>query len=165
MDDLRAVAEGLNKDELAALEAAGVSLVGSPSDPTGELAEARGRAAVEAFWAESLTFEEVEVLLAVPVDVVEAKAAARELALVAGGVGAGLRLARWQFVGSTVLPGLVEVLGAAGPIHPIALANWAQRADVDLVRGGRPMSPVEWLASGGDVQVVAELAVCASAQG
>jgi len=70
----------------------------------------------------------------------------------------------WQFQcadesGSGGLPHLAEVI-AAFPTgsHPVTVRSFMTTPDDDLAVGGRPLSPREWLLSGGAPAVVVELA-------
>lgn len=66
---------------------------------------------------------------------------------------------RWQLVGRKPLPGLREVLGVLRPtLHPLTVDHWMTTVNVDLIVDEEPVSPVEWLASGGPGKVVAALA-------
>lgn len=106
---------------------------------------------------ESLSVEQTAELLVV--DASRVRHRVRDRALYAFKIGGGLRLPAWQFHGHAVIPGLRSVLAALPPdLHPLELAGFMTAADSDLVVGGQPTSPREWLIGGGDVGVVVELA-------
>ena len=65
---------------------------------------------------------------------------------------------RCQLVGSRPLPGLEVIAEAAAGVHPLTLAGFMTRSDVDLEVDGEPVSPIEWLVAGGDPAAVADLA-------
>jgi len=71
----------------------------------------------------------------------------------------GWRLPEFQFVDHGTLPGIERVLPAldAG-MHPLAVEGFFTRNQPDLEFEGEIVSPVDWLAAGGDPAVVAELA-------
>jgi len=54
--------------------------------------------------------------------------------------------------------GLDRVFAALAPdLHPVAVAGFLRTPHPDLTLRGRPMSPIEWLHSGGDVAPVLRL--------
>ncbi len=68
-------------------------------------------------------------------------------------------LPAFQFTGEVLVPGIGRVLEAASPqLHVVELWSWFTNPDPDLEFGGRPLSPRDWLLSGGDVVRVVELA-------
>ena len=64
----------------------------------------------------------------------------------------------WQFVDGKLVAGLRQLGDVAAAVHPLTLRAFMLRADVDLAMGGLPVSPLRWLATGGDPAVVADLA-------
>lgn len=69
------------------------------------------------------------------------------------------RLPRFQFRDGAVVPGLDQVVRHLPEfLQPLAVENFLTRPSVDLDTGEGPVSPVDWLASGGDFATVAELA-------
>lgn len=69
------------------------------------------------------------------------------------------RIPDFQFSGDGVVPGLPAVLRAVPwGLHPLALRNWLMRPELDLEIDGRAVSPLDWLESGGDPEVVVALA-------
>lgn len=65
----------------------------------------------------------------------------------------------WQLDDASVLRGLKSTLVAmdAG-LHPLTVDHWFNAPNLELTVGGEAMSPVEWLRTGGKVEVVAALA-------
>lgn len=54
--------------------------------------------------------------------------------------------------------GLDRVLAALAPdLHPVAVAGFLRAPNADLTLDGRPLTPAEWLRSGGDVEPVLRL--------
>ncbi|UTT71294.1 hypothetical protein NMQ03_09540 [Arthrobacter sp. DNA4] len=71
----------------------------------------------------------------------------------------GWRLPEFQFAEHGALPGIERVLPALNAgLHPLAVEGFFTRSQPDLEFEGEAVSPVEWLAAGGDPTVVAELA-------
>jgi hypothetical protein len=71
------------------------------------------------------------------------------------------RLPAFQFEGDRTVPGLDRVLPRLDPtLHPVALWQWLMEPDPDLVlaEGATPLSPRDWLRSGGSVDAVAGIA-------
>ena len=71
------------------------------------------------------------------------------------------RLPAWQFTDDAerrVLPGLTTVVHAL-PVDmcPASVLGVMTTAQEDLVDGGAPVTPVEWLRGGGDPQAVVDL--------
>lgn len=73
--------------------------------------------------------------------------------------GKDLRYPTWQFTtGGNVIPGLAELRAAIDPQrHPADVAAIMMTPQEDLVVRGRPATPAQWLASGGDVRPVVDL--------
>lgn len=147
---------GLPEAELEALHAAGISLEGSPTDPTGAGQVARGLARSQQFREEALTVAKAAKKLKVSDGRVRQLIAAGSVMSIPNGEGAHL-LPAWQFAGDRLLPGLDEVTKAAAGLHPLTLAGFMARSDVDFEIEGEPVSPIEWLVAGGDPTVVAGL--------
>jgi len=75
--------------------------------------------------------------------------------------GTNWRIPRFQFEGKRVVPSLDAVLPSVrADIHPVALRRWLTTAnpDLPLERDDRTVSPLDWLASGGDPAPVVALA-------
>jgi len=66
---------------------------------------------------------------------------------------------RWQFRDHETVPGLRTVLEALpADLHPLVVRGWFTSADVDFDLDGDSLSPIDWLATGGDPAVAADLA-------
>ncbi|MGN7190486.1 hypothetical protein [Curtobacterium sp. SAFR-003] len=72
--------------------------------------------------------------------------------------GEDLRYPAWQFTDDPslpVLPGLARLTREWGDqMHPSAIHAFMYNADLEIKGTDEPFTPVEWLAIGGDVQVV-----------
>lgn len=72
-----------------------------------------------------------------------------------GTPGQSLRFPRWQFVGNSPLRGLRKVMRAfPSHLHPLSIERFMTTPNQELEN----MTPVEWLASDGDADVVAKVA-------
>jgi hypothetical protein len=145
--------DALSTAEVSTLRAAGVDLTGPPEgadaqvSTVGELARLIG---------EALDTDEAGTLLNVTPGRVRQRLASRHLHGIRA--GSAWRIPRWQFPGGAPLPGLDKVVPALpGALHPLAIEHLMTSPHVDLMVGQRPISPVEWLASGGDPDRVARL--------
>jgi hypothetical protein len=64
-----------------------------------------------------------------------------------------------QFAGDHLVPNIGAVSRALPAELPVvAIANWLTTPEADLERNGEPVSPIVWLAEGGDARPVAALA-------
>ncbi len=64
----------------------------------------------------------------------------------------------WQFAGHRLLRGLRPVLAALDPaLHPLVVDHWFTTPNIDLAVDGDELSPVLWLATGGDAGALVEL--------
>lgn len=82
----------------------------------------------------------------------------RDRALYAFKIGGALRLQVWQFHGRNPIPGLRTLLAALPTdLHPLEVAGFTTTPDGDLTVDDEPISPREWLVSGGDIRLVIEL--------
>lgn len=105
----------------------------------------------------SLSVEQVAKLLLV--DGSRVRHRVRDRALYAFKVGAGLRLPTWQFERHEAIPGLRSLLAAFPPeLHPLEVAGFMTTPTSDLVVADEAISPRDWLAGGGDIGAVVELA-------
>jgi hypothetical protein len=67
----------------------------------------------------------------------------------------GWRLPLFQFDGDRLIPGLASVLPRLPrDRHPLAIITWFESPDADLEIDDRPVSPRDWLRSGGDPTAV-----------
>lgn len=69
------------------------------------------------------------------------------------------RLPTFQFTPQGTVPGIQESLRALpGDLHPIAVLEWFRNPDPDLEIEDEPVSPLDWLRSGGDPARVSAIA-------
>jgi excisionase family DNA binding protein len=69
------------------------------------------------------------------------------------------RLPLWQFSDGQVVPGLERVIEHLSPgLHPLGVEGFLTTPKPELVIDERTVSPLEWLAAGGDPEPIAELA-------
>lgn len=127
-------------------------------DPTAEVRpSALDLATIAGVAVTSLDVEQVAALLGISTSRVRHQLA--DGALYSLKAGRKRLLPRWQFVGSSPLPGLAGVLAALpGDLHPVAVERWFVSPDDTLEVDDRPVSPKEWLAGGGDPASVIALA-------
>lgn len=156
----------LRPDEVAALRGAGFDLESLPSSRDDALA--RTMLTYACLVATSLSVAEAARLLKLDASRIRQRLAARTL------YGIKLRhawhLPRFQFDGNRVIPG-VEIVSPRlrEDLHPVAVFKWFTSPDPDLViedalpeeksgESSLPISPRDWLRSGGNPEVVARLA-------
>jgi hypothetical protein len=75
--------------------------------------------------------------------------------------GGEWRYPRWQFdpEAGREIPGLADVLPSLSPrLHPIAVYRFLTEPSPDLELDDQPVSPISWLATGGDPGPVADIA-------
>jgi hypothetical protein len=156
----------LTTSEAAALQEAGFDL---GTDAYG-LDDAVTRTAIEyaTLIATSLSVPKVAHMLGVDDSRIRQRLAARMLYGLK--VEHAWRLPVFQFEGNRVIPGVDKIFPRLRPdVHPIAVYTWFTSPDPDLVversnatetddETARPMSPRDWLRSGGNAEIVAELA-------
>lgn len=105
---------------------------------------------------ESLSVEQAATLLTL--DPSRVRHRVRDRALYAFKIGGGLRLPTWQFHRAGSIPGLRTLLAALPTdLHPLEVAGFMTTADGGLAVDDEPISPREWLVSGGDVLLAVEL--------
>jgi len=69
------------------------------------------------------------------------------------------RLPSFQFGTRGAVPGIQEALrDLPHDLHPVEVLEWFQQPDADLEIEERPVSPLEWLRSGGSPERVGEMA-------
>ena len=150
----------LTDAEGSALAGGGFSL--DSMDPGLDDPLARTTAEYAALLATSLSAPEVSRALGVDSSRVRQRLAERTLYGIK--LRGGWRLPAFQFEGQDLLPGIDQVLPHLGPeLHPVAVYRWFTTPDPDLVigegdNGVRIVSPHDWLRTGRDPSVVAELA-------
>lgn len=142
--------------ERDALRRAGVNLAGPEGDPTGVAQLTAGIARVNEFRAAALSVAQAAARLGVSQGRVRQQIRAREVASLPSNDGTH-QLPAWQFLDDRLVPGLGTVLPQADGVHPLTLAHFMTRPDPDLVVDGDPVAPVEWLAGGGNADLVADL--------
>lgn len=143
-----------DQDETA-LNEAGVDLSGpaeGKADPVLTTAARYAR-----FMSNSLTVRDAAQLLGVTEGRVRQRLAERTLYGVRSGTREW-RLPQWQFVSDGALPGLAEVLTTLPvALHPLAIDSFFKSPSPELNVDGEDLSPVQWLETGGDPTLVAEL--------
>lgn len=122
----------------------------------------RSRAAVDELVHESsLSIAEVTELTGCAGASIRRSARLGDLYALNPGDSRGLQFPEWQFVGSQVVPGLARIITALPEgTHPLVIERF-MTGTRDLLDG---RSPVDWLATGGDVQKVVQLAGPTAAQ-
>lgn len=148
--------QGLDADQIAGLEAVQADL--RPRGRRERDPRADAAAGYAAVLAGSLTVGQAAQALGVDTSRVRHRLAARQLL----GVRRtdGWRLPVWQFgVDGHPLPGLEQVLRVLpADVHPVALSRFFVSPAPELRIGRTTVSPRDWLAGGGDPQLVAVLA-------
>ncbi|GHF04684.1 hypothetical protein GCM10011600_01430 [Pseudolysinimonas yzui] len=143
-----------SEGEAAILATSGVNLEGAADgihDPTAATA-----ARIALLMAESLTTADCAAQLRVSPGRVRQRISAKTL--YAFDDGGEWRIPIWQFVGRSQVVGLEKVAQSIPTdVHPLAVQNFMARPSVDLLVDGVSLSPLEWLASGGSPEKVAEL--------
>jgi hypothetical protein len=150
--------DAFSGSEQTALAEAGVDLSGPPpeaEDPA-ELTASR----FAAMFGQALTVSAAAARLSVTSGRIRQRIADRTLYGLRAPRSSEWRLPLWQFRSGDVLPGLEVVLPALPVyLHPLAVYRFISTANVDLAVDEKVLSPIEWLDSGGDPRLVAELAV------
>lgn len=155
--NVRDQASGIPQAELEALTQAGIDLGGSTSDPSGAGQVASGLARFQQFRDDALSVAEAARALGVTDGRVRQLITADAVLTIPNGEGSYL-LPRWQFAEGQLLPGIRELAQVAAEVHPLTLAGFMTRPDVDLEVDGEAASPRQWLTGGGEPTAVAELA-------
>lgn len=108
--------------------------------------------------AMSFTVEQVAVALGIHPSLVRRRI--RDASLAAIRVGRANRLPSWQFTDDLVpLPGLRAVLAALPRhLHPLGFLGFMTTPQPELEIDGNPVAPRVWLASGGDPELIVDLA-------
>jgi len=142
------------RGEVEALSQGGLDL----SRASGE-GLARTAARYAALRAVALTECEAAALLGVSESRVRQRIGERTLYAVRA--GRERRLPRFQFAGEGLVPNVGDVLREIPEdAHPLAVEGWFASPDPDLVfgEGEDPLSPRDWLLSGGSAEVLRPLA-------
>jgi excisionase family DNA binding protein len=146
-----------SEGEIMALEEGGLDL--SPQEETGPDPLARTAARYVALLASALTTREAAEML----EVGESRVRQRLGEGTLYGVKAGRenRLPAFQFEGGREVPRIAQVLKRVDrSLHPVAVLNWFMLPNPDLLldeEEARPVSPRQWLLSGGDPEVLVHL--------
>lgn len=154
--DLSDRSGGVPDAELTALREAGIILEGSGADPSGAAQVALGQARAQQVHEGALSVADAAELLNLTPGRVRQKIASGDVMAIPG--SDPHLLPNWQFVEGRLVAGLRELADVAMAVHPLTLRAFMLRADVDLEIDGLPVSPLRWLATGGDPAVVADLA-------
>jgi hypothetical protein len=146
-------------EERALLEEGGADL--GPLRPGEDEAVVRTAAAYAALLASALTVPEAARRLGVDGSRIRQRLSARQMYGIRRPTGWLLPI--FQFEGDRLVPGIERVLPRLNAhLHPLAVVGWFTRPHPDLFRPDdpdeTPISPLEWLRSGGDPEVAAELA-------
>jgi hypothetical protein len=147
----------LTEAEASLLDQAG--FVESENDRPG--AFERSRIEFELLVSQSLTLEKAAKILAVNPSRLRQRLALRTLYGIKE--GRSWRLPTFQFDArrKKLVRGIDKVVPQIRPdAHPLAVASWFSAPHQDLVTGDEdePVSPLRWLAAGGSVETVAQLA-------
>lgn len=146
-------------EEVAALERGGVDL--SPSKPDEPDPLARTAARYAAMLATSYTTSEVARTLGKTDGRVRQRVAEKTLYGLQA-AGRGHRLPAFQFEGGRGVPNIGKVIRVLPEdLHPVEVLNWFTMPNADLYldeEEERPVSPKEWLLSGGNPEVLVPLA-------
>ena len=146
----------LTKAEAAALQGGGADLSpredGEP-DPLAPVAARYG-----ALLATALSVPEAATRLGVDASRVRHRLA--EGSLYGIRLRSGWRLPAFQFdCDGALVPGIDDVLRLVpDDLHPVALWSWLETPSAELFLGGRPVTPLRWLRTGGDPAALAALA-------
>lgn len=147
---------GLTRGELDALTDGG--FIGSPGDaPTVDPA-VRTAARYVALVANSLTVRQAAERLGVNESRIRQRLLERSI--IGWKKGRSWMLPHWQFApDGRLIPGIATIAAElARDLHPLAAWKWFTLPNPDLTVEGNPVSPAEWLLSGGDATIVAEQA-------
>ncbi|HEX9774591.1 MAG TPA: hypothetical protein VGB83_03310 [Actinomycetota bacterium] len=162
---LEAAAEELEAAEsagtLPAHERAVWATVGAPLDDESALPRAKARASVRFadLVASSIVGDAAVARKLGGVDPSRISQRLSERSLYAFEGPKGRCFPRWQFRGGKPLPGLKVVFARmAKDVHPLVVDHWFTTPNVDLAVEEEPVSPADWLATGGRPDRAAELA-------
>lgn len=151
-----ASASGLTANEESVLAHHG-GIERSAPDDAGSVARATLRAFSSNLAEETRTSISVQQAAEqLDVDASRVRHRLRDRALYGFKIGSSIRLPLWQFgQGGAPIPGLRAVLAALPEgLHPLETQGFMSAPDPGLTIGDEPVSPRDWLAQGGDVNVV-----------
>ncbi|QTJ64409.1 DNA-binding protein [Rhodococcus sp. ZPP] len=142
----------LSDHDAALYDAAGFTE--DPLAPAAAAAERERR--MRELTASAKTVEEVARLLGVSTSRIRQRAGTGSVWTIK--VGNKLLLPAVQFTGAAMVPNLDRILTALPDgLHPLALERALTDPRADLALDGRPVSVIDWLASGGDVETALEV--------
>jgi hypothetical protein len=148
-------AAALTESEEAALREAGSLRHALPA--FADRASTKTAVATLQLQAEALTVKQAAAKLKVTEGRIRQRLAARTLFGIP--TSGGWRIPLVQFGTTGLVRGLEQVLPALrSDAHPLVVEHFLSSPHVDLILDREQLSPLEWLASGGDVSVVVELA-------
>lgn len=132
--------------------------IGEPSPDAVQRASVRTTAAVVALVATAPTTNELAARLGIDPSRVRHRATGGSMYAIR--TGRQKRYPAWQFgPDGDPLPGLKAVLSALpGDLHPLSVQGFMTTPQPEFEIDGREVSAAEWLAGGGDVGIVVELA-------
>lgn len=143
--------------QLSDHDAALYDAAGFTEDPLAPAAAAAGREQrMRELTATAKTVEEAAHLLGVSTSRIRQRAAAGSVWAIK--VGNKLLLPAVQFTGEAMVPNLDRILTLLPDgLHPLALERALADPRADLLLDGGPVSVIEWLTSGGDVDTALEI--------
>jgi hypothetical protein len=154
----RAASPDLDAETRALLERGGLTFAPLPDERQSPLARTAAKNAV--LLATARTVAEAASLLGVNPSRVRQRLGQRTLYGIK--TARGWRLSAFQFdldQPDRLVPGIGRVLAALpADLHPVAIYNWFTLPDPDLTWQGEPLSPLDWLRSGGDLEPAAAIA-------
>jgi hypothetical protein len=154
----RVASPDLHPETRALLERGGLTFAPLPDERRSPLA--RTAATYAALLATARAAAEAASLLGVDPSRVRQRLGQRTLYGIK--TARGWRLPAFQFdldQPDRLVPGIGRVLAALpADLHPVAVYNWFTLPDPDLTWQGEPLSPLDWLRSGGDPAPAAAIA-------
>ena len=157
----------LSDDEAGFLREAGVNLsVFSPTEQSLDSPLIRTAEEYAALLATSLSISELAARLGIHPSRLRHRLAEHTLFGIKDGATWRLPLFQLDDSAQRLVPGLEQVAPTWTGFHPIAVRRWFVEPSSDLqVGGGAPVSPRDWLLTGGDPRTVVELATELHADG
>ncbi|HEX5533523.1 MAG TPA: hypothetical protein VFX33_07260 [Actinomycetales bacterium] len=146
----------LSQHERDILESAGVDLDGPDDFGRPEITTAAQYAAL---LHDALTVDQAAERLQVSPGRVRQRLSDRTLYGIQSGGRRTWRMPSWQFTQDGAVPGIDTVLRSLPPqLHPVTVTEFMHATTTDLSVVGHAVSPLQWLLSGHDPSVVADLA-------
>ena len=147
----------LSEPEERRLRAGGLDA--SPLKPSEAHLLHRAAAEYARLLADSYSVEEAAARLGVNGSRIRQRLTGRPPTLYGIKLGRAWRVPKLQFEGRRLVPGLETVLRRLpARLHPVAFHRWLTTPSPDLVAGERPVSPLDWLRTGGAPDAAARLA-------